>query len=105
MDITSVDRAVQRYLEKCVAPSTRASYASAHRRYISFCANLPGSQPFPLTEGTLTRFAAFLGLQNLKHRTIKGYLSGLRFAQIHQGLGNPFHGQPMPLLEYVLTGL
>ena len=45
VDITSVDRAVQRYLEKCVAPSTRVSYASAHRRYISFCANLPGSQP------------------------------------------------------------
>ncbi len=39
----------------------------------------------------LARFAAFLGQQLLKHRTIKTYLSGVSFAQIQSGLGDPFH--------------
>ena len=33
------------------------------------------------------------------------YLSGLRFAQIHLGWGNPFAGEAMPQLEYVLSGI
>ena len=52
----------------------------------------------------LCRFAAFLGQQRLKHRTVKSYLSGLRYAQIHRGLGNPFVID-MPRLEYVLAGI
>lgn len=40
-----------------------------------------------------------------KHRTIKAYLSALRFGQIHLGLGDPFQQKPMPFLEYVLTGI
>ena len=60
--------------------------------------------PFPLSETLLCYFVAFLGQQQLKHRTAKSYLSGLHFAQIHQGLGNPFLTD-MPRLEYVLAGL
>ena len=47
---------------------------------------------------------AFLADQGLKHSTIKAYLSGLRFSQIHMNLGNPFQ-LPLPRLEYVLTGI
>ena len=61
--------------------------------------------PFPVREESLCRYAAYLGQQSLKYRTIKAYLSALRFGQIHQGLGDPFRAQSMPLLEYVLAGI
>ena len=72
---------------------------------MAFCSSVSGAQAFPVTEQTLSRFAAFLGQQNIKHRTIKSYLSGIRFTQIQLGLGDPFKDKSMPLLEYVLTGI
>ncbi len=105
VDIPYLDQAVRHYLGDCIAPSTRATYASAQRRFESFCAFLPATTTFPVTEQTLARFSAFLGQQQLKHRTIKTYLSGLRFAQIQSGLGDPFHTKSIPLLEYVLSGI
>ena len=62
------------------------------------------TEPFPLQEDTLCRFVAFLAQEGLKHRSIKSYLSGLRFAQIHHAQGNPFD-KPLPRLEYVLAGV
>ena len=53
----------------------------------------------------LCRYVTYLGQQNLKHKTIKAYLSGLRFTQIHLGGGNPFQNDAMPQLEYVLKGI
>ena len=49
-------------------------------------------------------FAALLGQQGLKHKSIKAYLSGLRFTQIHQGMDTPFQ-LAMPRLEYALLGI
>lgn len=60
------------------------------------------TQPWPLAEGILCRYVTYFGQQGLKH---KGYLSGLRFMHIHLGMGNPFHNEAMPQLEYVLTGI
>ena len=65
--------------------------------------NLP--VPFPLQETLLCRYASNLASQGLKHKTIKAYLSGLRFAQIHLIMGNPFKTADMPQLDYVLTGI
>ena len=47
---------------------------------------------------------AFLAREGLRYTSIKSYLSGLRFFQIHQNLGNPF-GSDLPRLSYVLTGI
>lgn len=58
-----------------------------------------------MEEQTLCRFVSYLGQQALKHRTIKSYLSGIRFTQIQQGLDDPFSTKSMPLLEYVLAGI
>lgn len=104
MDVSELDQAVQHYLGNCVAPATRAAYRSGQRRYANFCARAGISTPYPVSEETLCHFVAFLGRDGLKHRTIKSYLSAIRFAQIHQALGNPFKQDTMPLLEYVLTG-
>ena len=62
-------------------------------------------EPFPVNKDTLCRFVALLGQQNLRHRSIKCYLSGIQFAQIHLNLGDPFKNKAMPRLEYVLTGI
>ena len=65
--------------------------------------NLP--VPFPLQETLLCRYVSYLASQGLKHKTIKAYLSGLRFTQIHLNMGNPFKTADMPQLDYVLTGI
>ena len=58
-----------------------------------------------LQEDTLCRFVAVLAYHHkLKHRTIKSYLSGLRFFHIQEGLGNPWLNL-MPRLEYTLQGV
>ena len=77
-------------------------YTSAQRCYASFCQKAAVLTPFPLKEDTLCRYVAHLSTEHLKHRTIKSYLSALRFVQIQQGLGDPFQQTSMPLLEYVL---
>ena len=45
-----------------------------------------------------------LAHESLQHRTIKTYLSGLRFFQSEAGLGDPFQSH-MPRLDYVLKGV
>ena len=52
----------------------------------------------------LCLFVSHLKLQGLKHRTIKSYLSGVRFLHIIEGRGNPFE-TPLSCLEYVLKGV
>ena len=88
----------------CIAASTRTAYRSAQRRYAEFCTRYGVTHPYPLTEHILCRYAAFLAKEGLKHRTIKVYLSGIRYLQIMKALGNPFEVL-MPRLEYVLTGV
>ena len=100
-----MDQAVQAYLAKDVAPSTLAVYNSAQRRFSAFCHQLGIMTLYPVNERLLCRFVAQLAEEHLKHRTIKAYLSGIRFFQIKDGLGDPFQHKAMPLLEYVMTGI
>ena len=102
MDITSVDRAVQRYLEKCVAPSVLCLRPPTVHLILRQPARQPTLPSDRRDTGTLCSFSGAAEPEAPHH---KRHLSGLRFAQIHQGLGDPFRGQSMPLLEYVLTGL
>ena len=105
LDLTQLEAALHHYVGNSVAAATKSSYATAQRRYLSFCAAAAITQPFPASEIVLCRYVTYLGQQNLKHKTIKAYLSGLRFTQIHLGGGNPFQNDAMPQLEYVLKGI
>ena len=105
LDLAQLEAALHHYVDNSVAAATKLSYATAQRRYLSFCAAAGVTQPFPATENVLCRYVTYLGQQNLKHKTIKAYLSGLRFTQIHLGGGNPFQNDAMPQLEYVLKGI
>ena len=104
VDLSKVEAALQRYMRNYAAPSTKATYASAQQRYIRFCRAANVISPYSLHELILCKYVAYLADQGLKHRTIKAYLSSLRFAQIHVELGNPFQ-LSMPQLEYVLAGI
>lgn len=57
-----------------------------------------------MAEENLCRFVAFLAQQGLKHRSIKSYLSGLRFTQIQLELGAPSFST-MHRLDYAMTGI
>ena len=52
------------------------------------------SHPYPLKEEVLCSYIAILTGQGLKHRTLKAYLSGIRYLQIKKALGNPFCKRP-----------
>ena len=43
--------------------------------------------------------------EGLKFRSIKTYLSGIRFYHIKSGLSDPFQGAQMPRLDYVTKGV
>ena len=47
---------------------------------------------------------SFLGQEQLKHQTIKSYLSGIRYYNIEQSHPDPFI-KDMPRLQYVLRGI
>ena len=64
-----------------------------------------GMTPLPVVESVLCKFVSYLADQKLKHRTIKTYLSGVRYFQIRSGLADPFHGSHMPQLEYTMRGI
>ena len=98
-----MDQLVQYYLKQSLAPSTLRSYSAAKKRYVQFCQSL-NIVPIPVSESTLCQYVACLANSNLKHQTIKCYLSGVRHLQIMGGFSDPFE-QSMPLLEYVLRGI
>ena len=104
MHISTLDLSVDQYLGQCIAPSTHSACATAFRRYSAFCQQFCLSLLFPLEEETIWRLAAHLAQQGLKHRSIKSYLSGLRFAQTQHALGSPSFSS-MQRLEYVLVGI
>ena len=105
VDNAELDEAVELFMARSIAPSTSSSYRSAQRRYLGFCSRFGISQPYHLQENTLGTFVAFLARDGQNHRSIKAYLSGLRFLQIKLALGNPFTDGAMPRLKYVLKGI
>ena len=104
LDLAELDSTVEHFLGSCIAPSTRAAYRSAQRRYLAFCVRYGIQTPYPLQEDLLCRYVAYLATEGLKYRTIKAYLAAIRCLQIQKSMGNPF-SNPLPRFEYVLTGI
>ena len=59
----------------------------------------------PVSEVVLCGFVSILADEGLKHRSIKTYLSGVRYYQIKSGYPDPFQGPAMPRLDYVIKGI
>jgi hypothetical protein len=77
-------------------------YRSGWRQYIRFC-QAHRYSPLPLSEHTLCQFAAVMS-QTVTWKTIRIYLSALRFFQIRAGLPDPSLSS-FPRLTYVLRGI
>ena len=76
------------YSRSGLARSTQTAYASAKRRYSSFCTT-NGFKQLPASEHMLCRFVSSLANEKLCHNTIKCYLAGVRHLHIAEGFGDP----------------
>lgn len=76
-----LDRLAHHYFVKGLANSTHKAYQSAQKRYLTFC-GVARERAVPAAESTLCKFASSLAREKLKHRTIKSYLSGVRYLHI-----------------------
>ena len=91
------------YFHATLSKNTQHSYSSAHHRYINFC-SYSGLIAYPSNEDTLCKYVSFLGQEQLKHQTVKSYLSGIRYYNIEQSHPDPFI-KDMPRLQYILRGI
>ncbi len=98
-----MDQAVLKYFTQGLAPSTRATYSSAIRRFLQFCHTYNLTR-LPLTEPLVSRYAAYLAEGNLTSTTIRLYLAALRYLQIAKGLPDP-NLMSNPYLQLVLRGI
>ena len=87
-----------------LAAASQKTYKAGENRYLRFC-ELCDVRPLPLSESSLSKFVAYLADNKLKYRTIKTYLSGVRFLQIRSGFPDPFGDSHMPRLQYTLKGI
>jgi len=101
LDVSSLERLTVQYFNRGLADSTHRTYSSAQNTHLKFCTDavLP---PLPASEFVIYYFVAYLANSNLKHRTIKGYLSALRLLHIAEDLSDPFES-PTELLAIYTT--
>ena len=99
--IMELDRIVERYFQQGLAPSTRRTYGSAQRQYLSFCSH-HHCTPIPSSEQLLCQFAAHLAVSGLQASTIKCCFSAIRQLHIAQGVGDPGIGS-MAMLFWIFT--
>lgn len=86
-----------------LAQSTRRSYNSAQRRYLSFC-HADNVSPLPACQQSLCRYVTHLANEGLAHASIKCYLAAIRHLQIEKGWDDPGIAN-MAKLELVLRGI
>ena len=86
-----------------LAEATRRTYASAQKRYATFCSDMQLT-PLPLTEYNCCLFVSFLAMQGLSAQSVSAYLSAIRHWHIEAGFGSP-PTSLWPRLHYVLRGV
>ena len=99
-----MDDRIAFYFTQGLAASSLKTYQSGINRFIRFCQSQYQS-PLPASEHVLCSFVSHLADEGLKHRSIKTYMSGIRYYHIRSGHSDPFQGAQMPRLEYVIKGV
>ena len=85
--------------------STQHTYKAAQDCYLKFCRD-GKFKPIPVTQSVLCAYVSFLASHdNLKHNSLKVYLSAVRHLQISNGLPDPFAGVAFPQLDQVMKGI
>ena len=75
------------------------------KRFTGFCDRYRVLDPFPVTEGLLCSFAAFLADAGLAPQTVKSYLAAIRNTQLSLGLPDPREQSSLPILRRVMAGI
>ena len=86
-DEQQLDREVVNFRRQAYAPTTKSTYLSQTRLYLSFCVYY-GYQPLPAVGSTLSRYAAFLA-RSLSASSIPAYLNAVRILHLEHGLTDP----------------
>ena len=92
------------YFAQGLAASIVKTYQSGINRFQKYC-QCNHYVCCPVSEVVLCGFVSALADEGLKHRSIKTYLSGVRYHQIKSGYPDPFQGPAMPRLEFVMKGV
>jgi hypothetical protein len=95
---------VDKYIRAAHSENTHDSYGTGVRRYARFGREKDRPNLFPASDKILCEFAAYLAEEDLAFRTIKGYLFGVRHAQLEMGLGFP-QMEGRYTLQMVLRGI
>ena len=95
--ITRLRKKAQKLLQDGLAKSSRKTYATGQRRYLTFC-KATGIKPVPTTGCTLTLFITHLATSNVSLRTIKVYQAAIRYMHVCIGLYNHYNHQITPRL-------
>ena len=105
MDLSELDGLAGKFFAKGLADSTQRirTYRSAQNRYLAFCreGNL---EAIPVSENVLCYYVSYLAREKLRHKTIKVYMSAVRYLHVAERGGDPFQA-PMVRLQYVLRGI
>ena len=104
LDSQRLDESVDFFLDHALAKTTKKTYDSAKRRYISFC-HACRLSPLPSSQQSLQcRYVAHLANEGLSHTSIKCYLAAVRHLHIEKGWEDPGISS-MAKLELVLRGI
>lgn len=82
-----MDEEVARYRQMALAVSTKKSYSSYLKSYMSFCIKM-NYCPVPIDQNNLLRYTAYLA-QRLSPQSIPAYLSVIRFLHLDSNMSNP----------------
>ena len=98
-----MDGIARQLFAKGLAESTQRTYSCGQKKYLSFC-RAGSFRAVPATEAVLCHFVASMAKAGLKHRTVKVYLSAVRFLHIAEGAEDPFL-PALHRLQYILQGM
>lgn len=99
-----LDRNAALFIWWGLATTTRDLYSTAFRSYMRHCRLYLDCSALPATIQSLASWAARLGLDRIKTKTIKGYICGLRSAHIDRGYFD-YTAFSSPLLLRVIRGI
>lgn len=88
LDISYLEKDVQRYFELGVAPSSRKTYHVGINRFIQFCNAYHILHPSPLLSHCYAFMYIFLANLGLSYSSIRMYLSVVRFLQVSNGVSD-----------------
>ena len=104
LDLSSLDRDVQFYFERGLAPSTHRTYWAGINRFVKFCTAHHVQAPLPVSQSLLCYYITFLAKSGLAYGTIKTYISAVRHLHVANDLLDPT-AVPMPKMKMVANGI